>query len=443
MRRTSLIGHAIELLDLARSSRSPADALAAEFFRRRHYLGSRDRREIAEMFFGMLRAYGRLETLGRAAITLTDMPHLPAQVPAITLYALFALAVRNEDATSVFEETSSLMRLHASAVLPEKMFAAFTEVLALEESDPVARLSLFVSLPRFIIEEWTTRHGLEGTEQLCRALNAQAPVTVRVNTLFVTREQCRDAFQLEKISSAATSLSPLGLTLEKRVAAGTVGPFRHGWCELQDEGSQLIGLLVGARSGEKIVDACAGGGGKSLLMAATMENRGEILAIDNSERRLKDLPARARRAGVSIITPAMTEQSAETLAVWRRQADAVLVDAPCSGLGTLRRNPGIRLTLTRERVAELTQLQRTILEDAAGFVRQGGRLVYATCSLLKEENEAIVEWFLGRSPDFRILPAGPELAKQGISLNSADEYLNLLPSDHGTDGFFAALLTRT
>ncbi len=218
--------------------------------------------------------------------------------------------------------------------------------------------------------------------------------------------------------------------------------FQHGWLEVQDEGSQLLCSLVAPKRGEMVVDFCAGAGGKTLALGAMMRSTGRLYAFDISERRLAKLKPRLARSGLSNVNPVLIDSEHD--AKIKRLAgkiDRVLVDAPCSGLGTLRRNPDLKWRQSPESVAELAPKQLSILTSAARLVKMGGRLVYATCSILEEENEAIVTQFLADHPGFALVPARDVLAEQRIEIEMGD-YLSLWPHRHATDGFFAAVLER-
>jgi 16S rRNA (cytosine967-C5)-methyltransferase len=269
-----------------------------------------------------------------------------------------------------------------------------------------------------------------------------APLDLRVNLLKGTREEARAALMSEGLDTRQTNLSPWGLRIEGRRAVTTGPTFQSGLVEIQDEGSQLVAALTDARPGMRVADWCAGAGGKTLALAMTMQNRGQLLACDVSAVRLDGAVRRLRRAGVHNVERHLIEPGDK----WaKRRAggfDRVLIDAPCTGVGTWRRNPDARLRLTEADVAELVAKQAQILDQAAPLVRTGGRLVYATCSLLPEENEAQVIAFLARHPGFTLVP----LARAwpfGSPPPKAGDYLALTPAHHGTDGFFAAVLERT
>jgi 16S rRNA (cytosine967-C5)-methyltransferase len=258
---------------------------------------------------------------------------------------------------------------------------------------------------------------------------------------------------LEAVSSRKTPYSPWGLLLEGHANVFALRAFKEGLLELQDEGSQLVTLLCSAKPGQLVIDACAGGGGKTLALAAEMRNKGEIWALDSSERRLKPLRLRARRAGADNIRIQAVGESgafAANVARFAGKAQLVLVDAPCTGIGALRRHPDARRQLTPERLDELAALQLAILHRFSALVRPGGRLVYATCSLFREENEAVVERFVSENGHFTVEPSARALPpglgariSEAVPPRAAEPWLRLLPHRHGTDGFFAGVLTRT
>jgi 16S rRNA (cytosine967-C5)-methyltransferase len=227
--------------------------------------------------------------------------------------------------------------------------------------------------------------------------------------------------------------------VERRFHAESLGSFRTGLFELQDEASQVAGFLASPAPGSRVLDFCAGGGGKTLHLAALMENRGELFARDVSEKRLGDIRQRIQRSGAGIVRVLPAAGAHELPAA---SMDLVLVDAPCSGAGTFRRNPAAKLFLTREACARHEAAQRTILAQAARFVRSGGRLVYCTCTLRRAENEEVIAGFLAAHAEWSTLSAAGELSRAGIRPDTAEPFLSLLPHRHGTDGFFGAVLRR-
>jgi 16S rRNA (cytosine967-C5)-methyltransferase len=303
-------------------------------------------------------------------------------------------------------------------------------------------LELRANLPKWLMEKLIARDGEEGMLRLANALNRPAPLDLRVNALKATREEVMQEFGVVPIVCEITPYAPLGIRVQKKPALQNLTLFKNGAIEVQDEGSQLLAQIVGAKRGEMVADFCAGAGGKTLALGALMRNTGRLYAFDVSDKRLAKLKPRLARSGLSNVYPAVIAHENDTKV--KRLAgkiDRVLVDAPCSGLGTLRRNPDMKWRQTPQSVLELNGKQHAIVAGAARLVKPGGRLVYATCSLLDEENEAIVERFLSEHPDFALVPMGEVLAEQKIALEMGD-YLKLAPHIHQTDGFFAAVMQR-
>jgi 16S rRNA (cytosine967-C5)-methyltransferase len=445
MDRHSLLGHVFELHDLIRSTRTPPDKVARDFFRSRHYLGARDRRFIAETLYGMLRHQRLLLSLLDPAGDMCSSLNLAPQHRGVALYAAYALRVVNEDAEQVVSDIVGLPRRYKPGFdVPAFVDALLTSTLPPQvEGNAVHRIAVIHSFPDFVVEEWVRRFGTSRAEALCEALNRPAPTTIRVNTLRTSVEECREALKREGIEARQAELSPSGLLLEKRINALALESFRQGWFEVQDEASQLIALLVRPKEGESVVDACAGGGGKTLHLAALMNNAGSLLSVDIEDGRLRRIRERTGRAGVTIVRTCHAQRDASLLRGWEGRADRVLVDAPCTGLGTARRNPWLKLSLTETDVDRLAEAQRTILDRYARLVKPGGWLVYATCTLLEKENEEAVERFLKTHTDFSLLSAPDLLRELGVPLTSSSSYLQLLPSETQTDGFFAAALLRS
>jgi 16S rRNA (cytosine967-C5)-methyltransferase len=296
-----------------------------------------------------------------------------------------------------------------------------------------------IEVPDWLLPLLRTRFGASLPAEMA-ALAEPAPLDLRVNLLKTTRDAARAALAAEGIEATPTRLSPWGLRVAGRRPVTTGTAFRAGLVEIQDEGSQLIAFLADARPGARVSDLCAGAGGKSLAMAMTMGNTGHILACDVSATRLESAVRRLRRAGVHNVERHLLAPGAKALKRRAGSFDRALVDAPCTGIGTWRRNPDARRRLDPADLAELLPKQAAILDQAAGLVRIGGKLIYATCSLLFEENEAQVSGFLARHSDFAIVPL-PRAWPDGVAPSSG-EFLVLTPARHGTDGFFAAVLER-
>jgi 16S rRNA (cytosine967-C5)-methyltransferase len=276
------------------------------------------------------------------------------------------------------------------------------------------------------------------------ALNQPAALDLRVNLLKSDREKALAALARAGIDAARTKYSPLGLRVFARIPLATLDLFKDGGVEVQDEGSQLAALLVDARPGMRVVDFCAGAGGKTLALAAAMANRGHLVACEVSALRLERATRRLRRAGAAIVQrQPLSGHRDKWVKRHARRFDRVLVDAPCTGTGTWRRNPDAKWRLRPEDLTELAALQAEILSSAQRLVKPGGRLVYATCSLLREEDEMQVERFLASHADFALLPIG-EVWRDAIGpdVPTRAATLRLTPARHGTDGFFVAVLER-
>jgi 16S rRNA (cytosine967-C5)-methyltransferase len=303
---------------------------------------------------------------------------------------------------------------------------------------------------RFELPDWLYPHMLarfgDSLAAEMAALSEPAPLDLRVNSLKGTREDALAALKHEGWEARPTPLSPWGLRIDGRRPVTSGPAFQSGLVEIQDEGSQLIAALTGAKPGMRVVDWCAGAGGKTLALAAMMGNRGQIVACDVSASRLDGAVRRLRRAGANNVERHLVEPGDKWAKRRAGAFDRVLVDAPCTGTGTWRRNPDARHRLSEQDLLELTRKQSSILDTARALVRSGGRLVYATCSLLPEENEGQVSGFLLRHPDFFLVPlaqAWPFESGGPFEETAPDgEMLSLTPARNGTDGFFAAVLER-
>jgi 16S rRNA (cytosine967-C5)-methyltransferase len=277
-----------------------------------------------------------------------------------------------------------------------------------------------------------------------QALLEPATVDLRVNALKSTRDEALARLRSEGVTAEPTRLSSLGLRLVGRRPLGETGSFKDGIVEVQDEGSQLVALLVGAKPGMRVVDFCAGAGGKALAIAAGMANKGHVIACDVSPKRLEASAKRLRRAGAHNVERRLIADEADKwIKRHKREFDRVLVDAPCTGIGTWRRNPDGRWSLDPTDLEELVAKQARILASAARLVKPGGLLVYATCSLLPAENEDQVSAFLAANPEFKLVPVDQPWADAIGGAPPCDPpFLHLTPARHGTDGFFAAVMER-
>ncbi|MFN5353317.1 MAG: RsmB/NOP family class I SAM-dependent RNA methyltransferase [Burkholderiaceae bacterium] len=393
----------------------PADVTLSRFFRENPKLGSRERGAIAEAVYALLRH--RL-----VLMNFSDS----GSGPQMRRFALLALS-----------ETAGM---DALAGLEEQERTWLTHVMGIDRT--TLSPALRCNFPEWIRARLIEQYGEDESGQLMDALNRPAPLDLRVNTIQSSVEPVLEALTAAAIPFERTTYAPLGIRLRTKPALQNLLVFKQGAIEVQDEGSQLLAHLLGARRGEMVVDFCAGAGGKTLAIGATMRNTGRLYAFDISDKRLVKLKPRLARSGLSNVHPVLIAH--ENDAKVKRLAgkiDRVLVDAPCSGFGTLRRNPDIKWRQQPKDLAELCARQFSILSSAARLVKPGGRLVYATCSLLAEENQAIITQFLSQQPQYKLVPAREVLAEQKIDLDTGDT-LQLLPHRHATDGFFAAVLER-
>jgi 16S rRNA (cytosine967-C5)-methyltransferase len=411
----AVVGHAEEVLREVLRFTGPADMILSRYFREHPKLGSRERNAVAEGVYAVLRnklVYASFSESGHG--------------PAMRRLTLLGLA----DATG----TDALAGLSAEEVEWLQRIATIDR-----SSLPPA---LRANLPQWLYDRLVARDGEAATLQLAAALNRPAPLDLRVNALKAKREDVMAELATAPIACEPTPYAPLGIRVMKKPALQNLPLFQNGAIEVQDEGSQLLAQIVAAKRGEMVVDFCAGAGGKTLALGAAMRNTGRLYAFDVSEKRLAKLKPRMARSGLSNIHPVLIAH--ENDAKVKRLAgkiDRVLVDAPCSGLGTLRRNPDMKWRQTPEAILELNAKQTAILASSARLVKPGGRLVYATCSLLDEENEAIAGQFLAAHADFALMPMSDILLEQKIPLEMGD-YLKLVPHLHQTDGFFAAVFER-
>jgi len=410
-----LRGLAAAIADIAPLA-APADALLHQFFRRHPEMGQQDRAFISEGVFAYLRRRRSLEEIG-----------------ATTAPVRLAAAVAVRDLGRSVRDLEPVLRGRDADWLRE-----FKARLAIELPPAVA-----ADLPDWLWTRLGAAFGEDERAALARAWLVPAPLDLRVNPLKSTREAAQAALAATGIAAAPTPYSPLGLRVAGRPSLTRHPLLQDGTLEIQDESSQLVGWLVAPKRHDMVADFCAGAGGKSLLLGALMRSQGRLYAFDVSARRLANLKPRLARSGLSNVHPQLIAHERDTrIKRLAGKFDRVLVDAPCTGFGTLRRNPDLKWRQTEAALAELTAKQAAILASAATLVKPGGRLVYATCSVLPDENEGVVDAFLASHPAFAPVDAAAELGRAGIGLDTGPR-LALLPQRHDCDGFFAAVLERT
>lgn len=414
-----LARHAAELLDRILAEERPADRQMDLFFRSHRTLGPRERGFVADAVYTCLR---RRRTL---------VYRLRGRTDARSLVAAYLLT----------EGGISGRRLIEEAGFPES--AAICEAVrstTLADASPGER----ANLPDWFLEHLTPMLGASELMALAETLAQPAPLDIRVNTLKTTREQAQAALAAEGCVSDPTPYAPGGLRSRAHFSLFHSAPFRQGWIEVQDEASQLVALCLEPRRHECVVDFCAGAGGKTLHLGALMHNTGMLYAFDTVAQRLERAKVRIRRADLhNVRFQAITGERDQRVLRLHGKADRVLVDAPCSGSGTWRRNPDIKWRMTPETVTRLADTQLRIIGAAAPLLKPGGRMVYATCSLLPEENEQVVERFLAAQPHFEVEPVQEVLDRRHVPLAAEGPFLRLFPHRHKTDGFFVALLKKT
>lgn len=429
MRAASLIGHARELLQLVVDGTSPADLLYDRYVRERRYLGARDRRALSDLFYSSLRRIHTAQAIREGAPS--DRSILSSDIPS-----LLGIILLRRDEIDPVDVRDGLKLTDEEIVGLREAIDRFPA--RLEELSDVGRLAARTGYPLWLTRLVAADHGDEA-EPLLTALKSAAETVIRVDTDRFVRSDIARMLESAEIATRPTRFADAGLIVEGRKRLIDLEPFRRGAFEIQDEGSQLLTQFLAPQPEWNVFDACAGGGGKTLHIASMMKGRGMIAAHDADVRRLSGLPKRIERHGyrnITIITPpTFLLRQAE----FNESFDAVMIDAPCSGTGTLRRNPGILLRLGVDDLKRLVALQGEILDMYQSLVKPGGVLLYATCSILDEENEVQVGKFLDRWHGWRV---DREAGGVESELISPEGYLKTSPHRHGTDGFFGARLIR-
>ena len=411
----AILGNTEEVLREILRFTAPADTTLSRYFKDHPRLGSRERGAVAEGIYAVLRNKSFFTDFAEAGSSPT-MRRLTIMGLAEAM-GVDSLGGLTEDETTFLNRINEIDR----TLMPVQMRS---------------------NLPKWLFDKFVAQYGQEETLAMAHALNQPAPLDLRVNSIKTTREEAMVRLLEAPVAALPTPFAPLGLRVLKKPALQNLPIFQEGGIEVQDEGSQILSQIVGAKRGEMVVDFCAGAGGKTLALGALMRNTGRLYAFDVSEKRLAKLKPRMARSGLSNVHPVQIAHERD--AKVKRLAgkiDRVLVDAPCSGMGTLRRNPDVKWRQKEEAILEMQEKQIGILDGAARLLKGGGRLVYATCSLLEEENQRVAENFLATHPEFDLVPMSTVLAEQKIPLEMGD-YLVLLPHIHQTDGFFAAVFER-
>lgn len=421
MKPSARIQSAIDVLDKIEEARIPMDNVLRDYMKYRRYIGSKDRKAVVELVYNIIRATARLRWW---------FEFIGAEKTSRLLVAAYLL-LDGQSLTQVAQYFND--EKHAPSLLTDDERAILEKLdgQTLEHKDMPE--DVLGECPPWAYERLKELWGDEFLPQML-AMQVPAALDLRVNTIKATVEKAQATLEADGIKTEKTKYSPVGLRALGKPYLSVSKAFHKGLVEIQDEGSQLIAELCGVEPGMRVLDYCAGSGGKTLALAARMEGRGIIYAMDNDSRRLEKGRKRYKKAGVHNVEVRSLEEEKNRKWLRRQKGtmDVVLVDAPCSSSGTWRRNPDLRWNQYGPSIDEIKEMQADILTRVADKVKPGGKLVYATCSLFREENEDQIERFMQDHPQFELQTLDEGWLKA--------DYMRLAPKDYGTDGFFTAVL---
>lgn len=424
MKPSSRIQAGIEILELLDAANIPMDKAVGDYMRNRRYIGSKDRREIAERAYNMMRSFARLEWW---------VDHVGAEDTPRNRMMIWLMRGEGCDAKRLNDLFDSSQ--YAPERIDEKEAGFLTKLAGQSLHHKDMPEAVTVECPPEHEQTLRDYFGDDFSAEMT-AMLSEATLDLRVNTFLIDHDNAANSLAKDDVETAPTPYSPIGLRCQNKAYLSRTKAFKKGWVEIQDEGSQMIANLCDVKAGMQVVDYCAGGGGKTLALASAMQRKGRIVAMDNDAKRLERGRRRYKKAQLADIIEVRCLADEKTRKWVKRQKgkfDVVLTDVPCSGTGTWRRNPDMRWRHIGPSVDELTAVQADILERASKLVKPGGRLVYATCSLLPQENEEQVTAFLKDNPDFELQPLDS-------ALGLGEPYMRLTPHRHKTDGFFAAVI---
>jgi len=428
---------------------SPMDPLFDEMVMGDPLLTDLDKAFARELVYGVLRWQGKLDWIISAYSNIKPHRMERAVITILRMGAYQLLFMDRVPARAAVDESVKLakgMKKHDAApfingilrgIAEQRKEISYPDL----QTDPLHHIATLYSHPLWMVRRWVDQWGAEETIVLCHADNQIPPLTIRVNTLKGSREEVINQLHDEKTGATPTLYSPLGLVIPDPPSLTTWGLLQGGWLQVQDEAAQLVSMLLAPQPGERVLDLCAAPGGKTTHLAQIMEDQGEIVAIDVSQAKLRLLQENCRRLGITIVK-ALTHDATTPLPFPPGSFDRVLVDVPCTGLGTLRRNPDGKWRVKEADIPRLQQIQGKILTQAATMVKKQGVLVYSTCTMTSEENEGVIEVLLSEGKDFRLEGASPFLPPGCEGLVDSTGYLRTFPSRHGMDGFFAARMKR-
>lgn len=439
-------GLAVFILTEVEQSGAHAEVLLDRLLETHSILDEREKRLLTELTYGTLRMKGLCDFVLKSH--LQQWQKLEMAVKNILRLSVYQILYTDRiPPFAIVNEAVNLTKSWApkraglvNAVLRRILAKKRDELLPAPASRSIRLVSALYSHPVWLMSHWIKRWGREETINLCLANNRLPPVCLRINTLKITKEEAKENLLREGFAVSEARLSPDGLIISGPSGQLRKSPiFREGGALYQDEASQLISYLVSPAPGETVLDLCAGAGGKTFHLAALMKNQGRILALDMDEEKLHRLSREAPKFGVSIVETKPLDLIDSPPEDLREHFDRVLVDAPCSGTGTLRRAPEIKWRLRPEDLSNFRRIQLKILDFAAHCIRKGGTLTYSTCSVMEEENERVVFAFLERHRHFRLLPPSSALPEKVIDERG---FLRTYPHRHGTDGFFGAVMVK-
>ncbi|NVK18953.1 MAG: RsmB/NOP family class I SAM-dependent RNA methyltransferase [Methylocystaceae bacterium] len=427
MKPAARLQSAIEILTSVFEGKRPADAVIGDYFKARRYAGSKDRRSINETVYGILRKRAKLSWLADR-FEISKSPRILVLMDCI---------FKEMDIDQLFTGDQ-----YAPAPLKGKELEILPLLAECDFSDAPDDVRL--EYPAFLDHDLKDSLG-DNFENILIALNEEAPLDLRINALHDDAARAKDLLATQNIETEQGTFSPLCLRSAKKVKLGGIQAYKDGLVDVQDEGSQLIALLSQAKDCELVMDFCAGAGGKTLALAAEMENKGHLYALDISSTRLYKMKRRLERAKIdNVILNPIRSEADPWLKQFELRVDRLLIDAPCSGIGAWRRNPESRWKLSEELLDDMLGRQERILQNAAPLVKPGGLMIYATCSLLKRENEDQIEKFLKKNDNFAIIEIKDSWSDRFNTDCPFDgNFMTMRPDIHKSDGFFCAVLERT
>jgi 16S rRNA (cytosine967-C5)-methyltransferase len=443
---------ALAILNQVAQNRLTLDAILERMLGADSGLSRNDRAFANMLVFGVLRWQGKMDWI-IGHFSKTPLKKINPGVLNILRLGIYQILYLTRVPISAAVNTSVELAKHSSPVwIVQYVNGLLRNVARHHENIPFpdpeknrcVALTVSKSFPKWLIEKWLLRFGPEETESICDAVNTIPPITVRTNTLVVTRQKLKEAIENTAETASITAFSPLGIRMVRpAMPIPELPAFQKGWFQVQDEAAQLVTLLLNPKPGETVLDACAGLGGKTAHMAQVMQNNGRIMALDHSQSKLNRLEKEMKRLGASIVNPIHHDLNAPLSPGQTGMFDGILLDAPCSGLGVVRRNPDIKWRASKEKILGCQQKQLLFLHHLAPLVKPGGRMVYTVCSIEPEENEHVVKAFLQQQPGFGLERHHEGFPETAASLLDDTGCLRTFPHLHDTDGFFSACLRRS